>query len=711
MIKYTDQSNAARQIPLWHPSGEDLDADINLDDVDIGMWMDTSLSNIDFHGSHQYSMAQAGHEESAIQMQATGQSQQFRRESQAATGSDSAPSITTSWPLNSSATYPRSLQNSSPEGQASMATLSSESRSVDVIGRGDGPTSLDQRPGFYAICVGLSGEIDPYVYRYLLHKDSGEFSISKHMYRSVTAPNTDESSSRSHLGSALPPSIPIQFCLTSNEVGEETKKLGPVYPTAADEAAQKSLDHLVSPANVRRLLPLFMEHVFPALPVISRSELTRFILSPYSAHAEEGQSFPPYLLAAIYASSMSFGAYDAHVCLSKMWEGYSSPELWQLVYNGISLEIHTPRLATVSAALLYLNKAPVGNQFLAADSPFIWSFMASTVALATSLGLHLDCSNWNIPNWEKRLRRRLWWGVYSEEKWRSVLMGRPSLIAGDQWIVSEPTADDFDIDTPPVSVRDLPPEVDDFLQHLEMVRAKSENGLLFRHLIRLARIVDDVSTALYTIQAVRCLADNLTRSVEKVKPLRERLTVWYRSLPSSLQMFRESTGTAVPDFINSNACLHFAYMVVEILVYRALVRPLGGLALDEQQKPGQHDEPFRSFLAHAEAILAAAENCASLISTYVERLASRDFAGFWYSWSRLGFATASSFVTILLAQAPSTEHAITSQRLVDKWRQTLTYQSRSFPYMTLGVVRMNTMHWSRLKLFQNGRYVESEPSV
>jgi hypothetical protein len=238
-----------------------------------------------------------------------------------------------------------------------------------------------------------------------------------------------------------------------------------------------------------------MKYVFPALPVVSRSQLERFIVSPYLTPPQEVESFPLYFLAALYASALSFVAYDEHLCLSRIWENFSSDELWEIAYNGILGELDTPRLATISAAIIYLNKAPTGIQLRSTDSPVVWSFMASTVALTTSLGLQLDCSKWNIPNWEKRLRRRLWWIVYTEEKWRSLLMGRPSLIANDEWNVSDLVTDDFDVDKTG-GYPNLPNEIETFLRLLATIQPMSKNGLYFRHLSSLARIVDDVHTSI-----------------------------------------------------------------------------------------------------------------------------------------------------------------------------------------------------------------------
>lgn len=106
---------------------------------------------------------------------------------------------------------------------------------------------------------------------------------------------------------------------------------------------------------------------------------------------------PPYLLAAIYAAALQFWAYDDHLCVEKIYQKPSSDDLWKIVFDGITLDMHSPSLATISAALLYINKPRNEFQNVVADTPWVWSFMGSIVALSTSLGLHLECSTWSIP--------------------------------------------------------------------------------------------------------------------------------------------------------------------------------------------------------------------------------------------------------------------------------------------------------------------------
>lgn len=154
-------------------------------------------------------------------------------------------------------------------------------------------------------------------------------------------------------------------------------------------------------------------------------------------------ALPTHLLAAMYAAALPFCPYDDYLCVQN---GYRLPEaanLWRIVQDELPVEIHTPHLSTIQACMLYIQRPPTLGTTAAADTPFVWSLFGSVVAQATSIGLHLDCRGWHLPAWEKRLRRRLWWAIFIEDKFRCMLRGVPSLISDDAWDVSELTDEDF----------------------------------------------------------------------------------------------------------------------------------------------------------------------------------------------------------------------------------------------------------------------------
>lgn len=186
-----------------------------------------------------------------------------------------------------------------------------------------------------------------------------------------------------------------------------------------------------------------MKYVYPALPLISRHQLRLTGSCPFP-DASVLDQIPVHLLAAVYASALPFAGHDDYLCVLNTYNSTPVDRLWRIVYELLAEEIHTPHLSALQAGLLYIHKPLVDESRCAtADTPFVWSWVGSMVGLACSLGLHIECRMWGIPAWEKRLRRRLWWAVYAEDKWRSLLMGRPPLIRREEWDVSELDAADF----------------------------------------------------------------------------------------------------------------------------------------------------------------------------------------------------------------------------------------------------------------------------
>lgn len=150
--------------------------------------------------------------------------------------------------------------------------------------------------------------------------------------------------------------------------------------------------------------------------------------------------------------------------------------------------MHTPHLYVLQSSLLYIQKLPNGPSSAAADTPYIWSLMASIVAQANSIGLHLECQSWYIPPWEKRLRRRLWWAIFSEEKWRSMVRGVPSIINQDQWDVSELTDEDFAVITRLESTN-----TNDAIT--TSTASSDTKGMRFRYLVSLSLILSAIYDA------------------------------------------------------------------------------------------------------------------------------------------------------------------------------------------------------------------------
>ncbi|KAL4889644.1 fungal-specific transcription factor domain-containing protein [Aspergillus ambiguus] len=541
--------------------------------------------------------------------------------------------------------------------------------------------TLDSLHQFSYQVIGASGESDPWLFRHCRFDDRGFLSFHHIHFRNAGGVPLDEK-------------IPVHFLVTDDQLYNSTKQ---DTKLSQERNIRAELDTLVPLDLGQRLVALFLRFIFPVLPIISRSRLGVTQNKPIPDKVAL-QEMPVHLLAAIYASVQPFTQFDEHI---SVWTAYSSPpteQLWRLVLEAILTEIHTPHLCTLQAGLLYLNRSTGSATSTVADSGLLWSLVGMFVGLATTLGLQLECRPMGLPSWERRLRRRLWWAIYAEDKWRSLLMGRPPYIRNDEWDVTDLDNDDFHKDE---------------LFHTP-VQPDSEYAVPFQWFVRLSRVADEIQHQLYSLRAAQRLSSNFNSTLEVARPLLQKLKEWYSLLPSSLKQRARPTA-AIDEPFSPSSCLRFGYVLLEIYIFRALLRPM---VLSAAPPPlFEESEDFMSFMNQVNecafenngvddgepvpaidisdengagnAALKAAENCATKTLGFVMRMTNGDLSEFWFSWSRIGFATVSSFMMLLLVQSPTKDHAIRARRLVYLWRQTLRTQSNGCTLMNMALVRLD----------------------
>ncbi|KAH8807247.1 fungal-specific transcription factor domain protein [Xylogone sp. PMI_703] len=583
----------------------------------------------------------------------------------------------------------------------SALTLADDSHdSLSIPRHGLSINSIDHKRGINAQYFGLSGESDPFLLRHYQYDEKGEFNQFKLSYRKVADDSPLSGLPDSHSSNG----VPVYFKISADDLEREMKEETAIRPNVSPEMMRKELYELVKVEDGCRLMDLFLKYVFPSYPAISRSQLGLTPENPTPSPSTL-ERVPTHLLAAIYASSLHYCPHDDYLCVSNVYSQPSATKIWRIAYEEIFREIHTPHLSLVQAMLLYLQKP---RSSVTSDTPFHWSLMGMLIALTTSLALHLDCHDWNIPPWEKRLRRRLWWMVYVEEKWRCLLGGYTSLISSDQWDVSELTEEDFVVDGVNTSDSSTPINNDGHT---------FESGARFCHLAQLSLISEEVYRSFYTLRSSRLLSNDFDSSLATAQPIHLRLKAWYSSLPASLQIRKRSMLDETRfEELESNSALHFAYLTLEVLLYRALLRPLNvreipkyanyidngardGNALSDGcgvawSPPTSAHNGSEGNREAAEAVILAAEKCAKIVTDFTAGLDSQSFsAGFWYSWSRIGFATMSNFAMLLLVKAPDTEHLSAAKQIMQNWRRMLRFQSRSFEQMKLGLLRLEVMLW------------------
>ena len=235
----------------------------------------------------------------------------------------------------------------------------------------------------------------------------------------------------------------------------------------------------------------------------------------------------PALLAAIYALTIPWLARETGRGPSQMPDVY---QLEDLAFRLFGESLYKPTLSTLQAGILLLQKPNNDSKTL----------NSQLVGAAYELGLHLDCTTWSSNVAEKGLRKRLAWALYMQDKWCSLIYGRPSAISTKNWAVKTLTDEDFGA----------------FRMSSQMLTADEERErgrALFKEMVSLTEILSTVLDTFYTLRAMQEVEDaeqSGTRLIlERAKPVQIRLKEWFAGLPANLKI--DSTMTGKPSSTGS----------------------------------------------------------------------------------------------------------------------------------------------------------------
>lgn len=387
-----------------------------------------------------------------------------------------------------------------------------------------------------------------------------------------------------------------------------------------------AIEAIVKPHG-KALVDLYFRIVFPSFPILHKE----VYLEKYSRSYRE---FSPPLLAAVYLLALQYWTYDDILSNAKKPD---VEDLERLARKALGDTIHRPKLSTVQAGLLLLQHTDTDSAELTAQ----------LVSVGYGLGLHLDASDWNIPDWEKGLRKRLGWGLYMQDKWCSLGSGRPSLINSSNWVLQPVTDSDF-------------PENATHEDDQEGSSEVEKGRILFSRMISLSEILADLLETVFTVRTTRLIANagenGLPIILEKAKPVQLRLKEWFANLPECLSL----NDTSIMK-LSSVGYLRLAYVATEITLHRRII-----LALSPSTDP-QLLQICRS-VAHERFMFAI---------DFVQSLKPQHLSSFWYFASPQNFALIGVFGTLLLSTASNTQEADFYRTKLREYRWTLRINSEN----------------------------------
>ncbi|KAI6715093.1 nitrogen regulatory protein tamA [Diplocarpon mali] len=288
------------------------------------------------------------------------------------------------------------------------------------------------------------------------------------------------------------------------------------YPTTDTEA-------IVSPYGTD-LLRTYFEVIHHSYPLLDPA---RFAGTP--------QTGDP-LLATIYALAAPF-------CPSSPAE---YPSLAAFIHQVLPIENRHPRLETLEAAILFLQRLNAPTTL-----PGHSSTLGSVVGIAHDLGLNNDPSTWALSPADCSRRIRIWWALYIQDKWTALGLGRPSYLNDEHCNVPFPT-----------------------IAHFSHLGLSGEQlglapALQFIAMAHLSSILSDILSNFYALKAVermKLLPDSMVFSM--FSGFKDQLRLFRDE--HLCQLWNSNSGTG----LDHSGSAILAFYTAEIVLLRAVLRVL-----------------------------------------------------------------------------------------------------------------------------------------
>lgn len=425
---------------------------------------------------------------------------------------------------------------------------------------------------------------------------------------------------------------------------------------AGEADALNQVEQLVHPHGPA-LLDLYFQVVHPSYPIIQKHLFVE-------RYRNGDRSFSPALLAGMYILALNWWSFNPKLA------SYSKPDaarLEAIAMKALTVTMERPKLSTVQAGLLLLQRPE-------ADS---WSVTTQLVAIGQELGLHLDCTSWSVPLWERGLRKRIAWALYMQDKWSSLIHGRPSHIFNANWAVKPITEEDFNEEGDGYDTRQ---------EETEEEQEDSHRGrILFAQMIGLTQIMAEVMDTFYTQTAIHDFANAGRKSTElilaRAKPVQIKLRQWHEKLPAEVKMHAPgkckltSTGMSTrtltkDDLLTHIGYLHLAYFATEITLHRRIVQSLDATNPDS----------YGLFMCRN-----AAKTRLISAMDFVNRLKPEHLQAFWYFASKVNFTLIGTFGSLLWATAPAKEEAEFYKLRLREYRWTLSVSAKRADFLDYAV--------------------------
>lgn len=416
----------------------------------------------------------------------------------------------------------------------------------------------------------------------------------------------------------------------------------------------EALAHPHGPA----LVNLYFRIIHPSFPILHKE----VFIEKYNRTYRE---IAPHLLAAVYALAVRWWPYDADLLLE---EKVDEAALVKIASQSVQDAMHCPRLNTIQAGLLLLQR---NRDASSADNSWTWSFTSSLIGLGQHLGLHLDCIDWAIPEWEKGLRRRLAWALFIQDSFSAMIFGRPCLISLIDWAVA------------PLQTCDFSESIQDEVASRDGGGSSSmENGkLLFMELAKLSTITARVLRQLYSVQALATVTEP-QQVLALAKPLGNDLADLLKNLPPDLNIDNLQQGR-----LCVSGLFHLALQATTAVLHRRMVWAL-------QRFPAGGDTQF------AQIFRAALRQRAYNLVQLVSQLQPEHMEAFWFFAAGGCGVILGSFLALLRVTSTTVEESDELKGLMNEFEWQLRIKAKMGEWVLYTLTRLKALGWDDWKALE-----------
>ncbi|EEY16957.1 conserved hypothetical protein [Verticillium alfalfae VaMs.102] len=282
------------------------------------------------------------------------------------------------------------------------------------------------------------------------------------------------------------------------------------------------------------------------------------------------------------------------------------------------------------------------------EHPRTWTKTAETVACAQMIGLHQDADLWNIPVWEKKLRKKMWWATFAADVWSSLGHGNPPHIYPGSYSTSQLTMDDMSFD------EDVPADLQQFTDTTSSSSKQRFTAVRFLEHVKLAQILREALGISFQVPRNTTTDESFMSRRRTLIDMKADLSHWQDMLPRCLLM-----PTHPSDLTCHNAAIHLGDYATQALLFRGLMAPATRAARSE---PASN---LRKWFPVALGEFAG-------FPAYMARINLQDLNGFWGRHARSQLILCGNFLIYLFLLAADKEDVRAAYSLIDSFHGSLS---------------------------------------